>query len=37
WRDDETRETRMVFIGRGLDAEKIERTFRACEAKALAA
>jgi G3E family GTPase len=31
WRDGEARETRLVFIGRGLDAEKIERTFRACE------
>ncbi len=30
WRDDEKRETRMVFIGRGLDREKIERTFNAC-------
>lgn len=32
WRDDEKRETRLVFIGRGLDREKIERTFKACEA-----
>ncbi|MEM9678483.1 MAG: GTP-binding protein [Pseudomonadota bacterium] len=30
WREDETRETRMVFIGRNLDTEKIERTFNAC-------
>jgi len=30
WRDDETRETRLVFIGRNLDREKIERTFNAC-------
>ncbi|MFD0915321.1 CobW family GTP-binding protein [Pseudahrensia aquimaris] len=32
WRDDEKRETRMVFIGRNLDEEKIERTFNACVA-----
>lgn len=32
WRDDEKRETRMVFIGRNLDREKIERTFNACRA-----
>ncbi|MEL6947141.1 MAG: GTP-binding protein [Pseudomonadota bacterium] len=30
WREDEKRETRMVFIGRNLDREKIERTFNAC-------
>ena len=30
WKDDEARETRMVFIGRNLDREKIERTFNAC-------
>ena len=33
WRDDETRETRLVFIGRNLDREKIERTFNACRAQ----
>ncbi|EFL88754.1 GTP-binding protein [Ahrensia sp. R2A130] len=33
WRDDEPRESRMVFIGRNLDREKIERSFRACEVK----
>ncbi|MEE9375264.1 MAG: GTP-binding protein [Rhizobiaceae bacterium] len=33
WKADEKRETRMVFIGRGLDKEKIERTFNACVAK----
>ena len=33
WRDDETRETRLVFIGRNLDHEKIERTFNACRAQ----
>ncbi len=32
WKDDEKRETRMVFIGRDLDREKIERTFKACVA-----
>ena len=33
WRDGETRETRLVFIGRNLDSEKIERTFNACRAQ----
>ncbi len=32
WRDDEKRESRIVFIGRNLDHEKLTRTFRACEA-----
>ena len=32
WKDDEKRESRIVFIGRDLDAEKLERTFKACEA-----
>ena len=32
WKNDEKRETRMVFIGRNLDREKIERTFNACVA-----
>lgn len=32
WNVDEKRETRMVFIGRNLDQEKIERTFQACVA-----
>ena len=32
WRDDEKRETRLVFIGRNLDQEKLERTFAACKA-----
>jgi len=32
WRDDEKRETRMVFIGRNLNREKIERSFNACRA-----
>ncbi len=30
WRKDERRETRLVFIGRNLDREKIERSFNAC-------
>ncbi|MEM8750377.1 MAG: GTP-binding protein [Pseudomonadota bacterium] len=30
WKVDEKRETRLVFIGRNLDAEKIERSFNAC-------
>lgn len=32
WKDDERHESRLVFIGRELDAEKLERTFKACEA-----
>ncbi len=32
WKEDETRETRLVFIGRGLDEEKITRTFNTCTA-----
>ena len=32
WKVDEKRETRLVFIGRNLDREKIERTFNACVA-----
>ena len=28
WQEDEKRETRMVFIGRNLDEEKIIRTFQ---------
>ena len=32
WRDGEKRESRLVFIGRDLDAEKLERTFKACQA-----
>ena len=30
WREDETRASRLVFIGRNLDREKLERTFAAC-------
>lgn len=33
WKNGETRESRLVFIGRDLDREKIERTFKACEAQ----
>lgn len=32
WKDDEPRETRLVFIGRDLDEERIRRTFEACQA-----
>ena len=32
WRDDEKRESRLVFIGRDLDREKLQRTFEACQA-----
>lgn len=32
WRDDEKRESRIVFIGRNLDREKLERSFLACGA-----
>ncbi|WP_412049961.1 CobW family GTP-binding protein [Hoeflea sp. Naph1] len=32
WKDDEKRESRIVFIGRDLDREKLERTFLACQA-----
>jgi G3E family GTPase len=32
WKDGEKRESRIVFIGRDLDAERLERTFKACEA-----
>lgn len=37
WKDGEKRETRLVFIGRDLDQEKLERTFKACEIEAVAA
>ncbi|MEN0039942.1 MAG: GTP-binding protein [Pseudomonadota bacterium] len=33
WKEGEARESRLVFIGRNLDREKIERSFKACEAK----
>jgi len=32
WKADEKRESRMVFIGRDLDREKLKRTFEACQA-----
>ena len=32
WRDDEKRESRLVFIGRDLDTQKLRRTFEACQA-----
>jgi len=32
WRSDEERTSRLVFIGRNLDREKLERTFAACAA-----
>ena len=32
WHEGEKRETRLVFIGRNLDREKIERSFNACPA-----
>ena len=32
WKDDEKRESRLVFIGRELDAERLKRTFEACQA-----
>ena len=37
WKDGEKRETRLVFIGRDLDQEKLERTFKACEVETVAA
>jgi G3E family GTPase len=32
WKEGEKRESRIVFIGRDLDREKLERTFLACQA-----
>ncbi|MDM7981874.1 MAG: GTP-binding protein [Rhizobium sp.] len=32
WKDGEKRESRLVFIGRELDREKLEASFKACEA-----
>jgi len=32
WKDNEARQSRLVFIGRNLDREKLERTFAACAA-----
>ena len=34
WKADERRESRLVFIGRELDREKLEQSFKACEAAA---
>ncbi|CAN7460779.1 CobW family GTP-binding protein [Neorhizobium tomejilense] len=34
WKDGEKRESRLVFIGRDLDVDKIEKSFRACEVAA---
>lgn len=31
WKDDEKRESRLVFIGRNLNREKIEQSFKACQ------
>ena len=33
WRDGEERRSRLVFIGRGLDRDKLERSFAACAAR----
>ena len=32
WKDDEKRESRLVFIGRDLDAERLRKSFEACQA-----
>jgi G3E family GTPase len=32
WKDGEKRESRLVFIGRELDFDKIEKSFLACQA-----
>jgi G3E family GTPase len=32
WKDGESHDSRLVFIGRELDAEKLKRTFEACQA-----
>ncbi len=34
WKDGEARESRLVFIGRELDAEKLRKSFEACQAVA---
>jgi G3E family GTPase len=34
WKDGEKRESRLVFIGRDLDREKLENSFKACIAAA---
>ena len=37
WKEDEKRESRLVFIGRDLDAAMLKRTFEACQAQPVAA
>jgi len=32
WKDDEKHESRLVFIGRDLDADKLRKSFEACQA-----
>jgi len=32
WKEDEKHESRLVFIGRDLDTERLKRTFEACQA-----
>ena len=32
WKDDEKRESRLVFIGRELDPERLRKSFEACQA-----
>jgi G3E family GTPase len=32
WKDDEKHESRLVFIGRKLDAERLTKSFEACQA-----
>jgi G3E family GTPase len=34
WKDDEKHESRLVFIGRKLDAERLKKSFDACQAAA---
>jgi G3E family GTPase len=34
WKDGEARESRLVFIGRKLDAERLKKSFDACQATA---
>ena len=34
WKDDEKHESRLVFIGRDLDAERLRKSFDACQAAA---
>lgn len=33
WKDGERRESRLVFIGRELDGEKLRSSFEACQAR----